>query len=199
MDVTVVDPDIPIPAMSADEDCFEFEPDAQVYNYDDEFERESSSSSLSKSSTGSKSSRSSSSSSSLSSRSAKSDERRSRTQTSKVEDVVASMAPNIVRLERQRVRLAQFHKIVAESPYFDMEDETLVHTELQKVKTTLRDLVSSLSPADKKRLDMFRTLALREQLIDHAVRDDLLHPDEDGVFAQLVRKQIQLTKIVHGQ
>ncbi len=109
------------------------------------------------------------------------------------------MAPNIVRLERQRVRLTQFHKIVAESPYFDMEDETLVHTELQKVKTTLRELVSSLSPADKKRLDMFRTLALREEIIDHAVRDDVLHPDEDGVFAQLVRKQIQLTKIVHGQ
>lgn len=109
------------------------------------------------------------------------------------------MAPNIIRMERQRLRLTKFHDLVSQSPYFDQEDEKLVHAELQRTKSTLRELVKSLKPEEKTRLDMFRTLALREELVENAVRNDVLNPEEDGVFTLLVKKQVELTRIVNGR
>ena len=75
---------------------------------------------------------------------------------------------------------------------------TLVTEEIQRVESTLRELVSTLSAPEKSRLDMYRTLAFREDLIEAAVRDDLIDTQEDGVFAALVKKQVLLTRIVNG-
>ena len=75
----------------------------------------------------------------------------------------------------------------------------MIDEELKQTKTTLRDLVASRLPEETKRLNLFRALAFREQVLERAVRDDKINPEEDGVFSLFVKKQVKLTKIVHGE
>lgn len=193
MNVTVVDRSLPLPAMSAieeeeyDVERFVFDRERSSSTESDEELDESDDADLD--------------SDSVSSASSSTQSTISRTTSQRSEPVahddVATLAGHVVNLERKLARLTAFKAKVDKSIYFDKEDGELVDAEVQRTKTTLRDLIKPLSERQTTRLNLYRTLAFREQLLEEAVQQELLVPDVDSVFASFVKKQVQLTKIVN--
>jgi hypothetical protein len=102
----------------------------------------------------------------------------------------------IVQEEVKIRRLRQLKDIFDSSPYFDLQDVRSISEEIRESEQEIRHLLEPLTEFEKEVLGMQVTIKQRELMIEKAVTNNLLVPQEDGVFRTLVSKQVTLLKLV---
>jgi hypothetical protein len=102
----------------------------------------------------------------------------------------------IVQEEVKIRRLRQLKDIFDSSPYFDLQDVRSISEEIRESEQEIRHLLEPLTEFEKEVLGMQVTIKQRELMIEKAVANNLLVPQEDVVFRTLVSKQVTLLKLV---
>jgi hypothetical protein len=107
-------------------------------------------------------------------------------------------AGQVVAADCKRERLTQLLTHMKASSCFDSDDVATVEEEVQLVDRRIAAIHRAVSRKQWKLVMLFITLKRREALLERAVKENWLHPDEDDtLFQALVKKQVYLTRLAH--
>lgn len=119
---------------------------------------------------------------------------------------VSALAPTFIRLELKWRRFEALRARLRESTFFTSEDDAVLYSQIDRIQREMYNMTKHLNPFEQEKLDELVVKAMRQKVLDDAVRDgellvkamrqkviddalrhEELLPDEDGeILSQLM-------------
>lgn len=100
---------------------------------------------------------------------------------------IPALAPTFIRLEFKWRRFEALRARLSASTFFASEDDAVLYKAIDEIQAEMYNMTKHLNPFEQEKLDELCVKAMRQKVIDDAVRDGYLVLEEDGeILSQLM-------------